>query len=68
LLLQLVGQVADLKITGAMSVLMPTHEVRDHASRLKSGQMMSPMTLVPLYDEQGSVYGYMTGYLINATS
>lgn len=65
LLLTLVGQLNEFKITGAVSVLMPTHEVRDHASRLRAGALMSPMTILPLYDKHGAVYGFATSYKIN---
>jgi hypothetical protein len=65
ILLEMVGQITDFKITGAISIVMPAHEVRDQASRLKSGAILGPMTLVPLFDKQGAAYGYMTSYQVS---
>ena len=61
-MMELTVRLGDGEITGCMSYLTNTHQVRDANSRLRAGTEMGPLFAGPIKDKQGHLIGYFSTF------
>ncbi len=50
------------EITGVVSALIPTHEVRELQSRLHAGKLIQPKYIAPLFDKTGAIAAFVSTF------